>query len=650
MSRQMQQSYEQLIQLASSNQQRDSLTAGQMLLLAFDSLFNNVDSVMMELRDLELSQEVPEAFLGVDVVREAARIVKRSLDDELFDLLRLSTFVARLTLLRDFFTLCRRTMLSFKADPSALGQMLPTGDELARPVKVFLAEFYWRHLVGFATRSLSIFVCHYMQEAEPSLFTCDDDEEVVTKAAALEEVARDFIQARLRRPGKDRSHFLTLELGNLVGQMQKLELTKCFDENIEMLEASQQINHVQRNSFQWFHESDLPMDAITLVPPLRPAFMDDLRQCECIMRMVLEEVTTSLQGKYQQLHSTVEQRMKWACGANPDLQEVFDAYSTAVADQMETLKTVSGIHRATSSIAGSVLHHEALRTQTREAVANDSTFMALMGECHQSASLKETSSSAETLLGEDELTLFTMSPPTDMIDQAWIRKTEQVISGRVKEIQKELEHAKSGQTAAVKELQECSNGLRVTVTAHQKLMNDVGGLLRTISKSEDYEIPEVHRYLALYKDFQEAIKSAVRDTMSEEQNEESVKALIANTERAKEMIAPIYEDIIHFSGLLKEENVVNFRVKKQQQQQQQLTEDDNSQTTAAGASASRHCKTEEKNAFALNVLRRVRLKLEGREPDALQQASVADQVRESIFPPYLILQGIHFAFSSRWIT
>ena len=37
---------------------------------------------------------------------------------------------------------------------------------------------------------------------------------------------------------------------------------------------------------------------------------------------------------------------------------------------------------------------------------------------------------------------------------------------------------------------------------------------------------------------------------------------------------------------------------------------------------------EEKNAFALSVLRRVKTKLDGREPDVLRKASVAEQVRK----------------------
>ena len=40
---------------------------------------------------------------------------------------------------------------------------------------------------------------------------------------------------------------------------------------------------------------------------------------------------------------------------------------------------------------------------------------------------------------------------------------------------------------------------RNCITAHQKLMIDVGTLLRTISKSEDYDIPEIAAYLSTYK-------------------------------------------------------------------------------------------------------------------------------------------------------
>ena len=50
------------------------------------------------------------------------------------------------------------------------------------------------------------------------------------------------------------------------------------------------------------------------------------------MRMVakLQEDVSKLQSNYQEKHTVIEQRMKWAVGANPDLNDIFDAYSSGV--------------------------------------------------------------------------------------------------------------------------------------------------------------------------------------------------------------------------------------------------------------------------------------------------------------------------------
>ena len=73
----------------------------------------------------------------------------------------------------------------------------------------------------------------------------------------------------------------------------------------------------------------------------------------------------------QELNVAVEQRLKWACGANPEVQEVFDAYSTAFVGQAAALKAVSALMKAVSGAAGAVLHHESLRAhRSPEAVIN----------------------------------------------------------------------------------------------------------------------------------------------------------------------------------------------------------------------------------------------------------------------------------------
>ena len=119
------------------------------------------------------------------------------------------------------------------------------------------------------------------------------------------------------------------------------------------------------------------------------------------------ESVTEMQRRYQELNVAVEQRLKWACGANPEVQEVFNSYSTAFVGQAAALKALSAVMKAAGGAAGAVLQHESLRAQSAEAVASDSAFMALMGECQQSASLKETQGQALT---PDELRLFALGP------------------------------------------------------------------------------------------------------------------------------------------------------------------------------------------------------------------------------------------------
>jgi hypothetical protein len=46
-----------------------------------------------------------------------------------------------------------------------------------------------------------------------------------------------------------------------------------------------------------------------------------------------------------------------------------------------------------------------------------------------------------------------------------------------------------------------ANELRLMSAAKQKLMVDVGAILRNIDKSADYDLPEVSNYLKRYREF-----------------------------------------------------------------------------------------------------------------------------------------------------
>ena len=58
------------------------------------------------------------------------------------------------------------------------------------------------------------------------------------------------------------------------------------------------------------------------------------------------------------------------------------------------------------------------------------------------------------------------------------------------------------------------NSLQVFV-AKQKLMVDVGAILRSIDKSNEYEVPEVTNYLKRYREFSGNIRLQLHHFLSE---------------------------------------------------------------------------------------------------------------------------------------
>ena len=67
--------------------------------------------------------------------------------------------------------------------------------------------------------------------------------------------------------------------------------------------------------------------------------------------------------------------------------------------------------------------------------------------------------------------------------------------------QAEITEEKKKERQVLLALKQSGNDLRQVFMAKQKLMVDVGAILRKIDKSGEYELPEVTNYLKRYRDF-----------------------------------------------------------------------------------------------------------------------------------------------------
>merc|ERR550517_203352 len=255
---------------------------------------------------------------------------------------------------------------------------------------------------------------------------------------------------------------------------------------------------------------------------------------------------------------------------------------------------------------------EALRTSTAEARASDHQFLGILSLCRESCVAASEASNTAVGLSPEEMHLLDLNPPKERVDKFWIRQTESLIAERVKAVQE----AAAGQNRKFSELarviQEQGGRLKDVCTVHHKLMADVAVLLRTIARMENFHFPAIPKFLARYKEYSEEVGNLVREVVGEE----------LGLENAREETAWIYEELVNIAAVARDENLVQEMFKARRSPGEGVEEKEEGRKERQG----RQQGQEEKNKFALSVLRRVRVKLEGREPDALRRSTVGEQV------------------------
>ena len=69
--------------------------------------------------------------------------------------------------------------------------------------------------------------------------------------------------------------------------------------------------------------------------------------------------------RYAELKASVDQRLKWAVGANPSLKEtVMDGFGCEHAAQLEAVRQMAALVKSVVGVSQSALQFEALRYQT----------------------------------------------------------------------------------------------------------------------------------------------------------------------------------------------------------------------------------------------------------------------------------------------
>ncbi|XP_034948666.1 serine/threonine-protein kinase SMG1 isoform X2 [Chelonus insularis] len=610
------------------NQDSESLMPGQMLLMGFNGLFEKLHVEGNTLITSLATLDIPTCWKKIDQIREAKEIAVPIFHENARRVLNDIFLIKRLQTIQEFFTMCRDIANSFKSTDTSV--TIYDDDRLNKPVKTFIADYVSRQLLGVTSQTLAIALCLLLQRMGLNVTGEIEQRDIGAESkVSIEELCRKMVDTCLKSG---------VFSGSVLGQASSLENTleniwrrkqcaRMAQQSVEITRATLQRLQLQLTAHYWLHEDSIllartNLNAINLLN--RPAFMLELRKSATALSSLQSRIN-EIQDQQRSLVDSVDQRLKWAIGANPALVEVMVAFNNAVLLSNEKLTRKQYLTSIITAICDSILHYEALRTKTSESITHDTNFIKLLKQWEESRLLRSNLSVSVSLAEEN---LIEMLQLENNIDADWLRRAESLISDAIIENQKILQKKQEMHAIANERLRKYIGSLQGILTNHHRLMTDVRGLLKTMLKQEN--ISGLGEFLTEYRIFTEGISTLVKDLESE--NLEPLRVIEAegllNTLLLK--VPKIYDELLELANesnknKMDENQVINKKKNNLLRQDPNMC-----LSPRKGIPLTRDPTTgkavQERNVYALNVWRRVRMKLEGRDPNPSRKYTTAEQV------------------------
>lgn len=603
--------------LLHSQSSSDSLTPGQMLLMGFNGLFDKLQVESHNLITTLSSLETPSCWKKIDQFKEAKALSApvfneqtRSVLDDIFLLKRVQTMC-------EFFSLCGQMCRSFKG----VGLAAVYDDErLSKPIRRFTADYVSRQLLGVTSQIIALSLCLLLQRIGINVTNEIEQRDIgAENKVPLEDLCRKAIDSHIKR-GVFTGNILAQATGlcsNLETAWRKREVARYIQQNIETQRSTIQRLQMQLTAHHWFHE-----DIILLQPGLaamsqlmRSNFLMELRK-SCSSLLAMQSRLGEVREQLRTLISSAEQRLKWAAGANPDLNDVMASFECAVNIKEDRLNVEQKLAVTIGGTCNTILLHEALRTRTPEAITHDSHFINVVKNWEQSLTMLV---SCTEEVSPTEAGLLRTVPFDGIIDQNWIRNASTNLSDMISESQKLNAEQKEGLSELLEGLKSKASKLKLLLNTHHKLFSDVRNLLKTMAKMEDCST-ELHKFLKKYRKYLEIFTTVVHKLSKDQEiTDKEASDMINDMQTLEQQTVDVYEQLLNLQG---EENGSNKNTRPALIRQDSVWMSPRKGIPAKKVKPGR----EQKNSYAIAVWHKVRLKLEGRDPDPGVKYSLQEQV------------------------
>lgn len=455
----------------------------------------------------------------------------------------------------DVFTLCLQMAYTFKG--SGISPHVHNDDRLCRPLKKYIADYIWRLVLGLAPHSMALAICGLLQkiginiESEINLGVVGAESTV-----SLEELCR---------KGADKSIKSNLFSVGALNRATSL----CFNLDFEW-RKKQVIQHLQRMiQFQneslnrtrqlitahfWLHEEHLTPDANSSI--MMKFQIVNKNQLLVKLRKSIETLNpwrTTIQKVSNEMNSfvmAIKQRLKWAVGANPSIQDMRNQFIETI--QIKRNQLEHECHMAAFAIKNctAILNYEKLRRSNKESLDCDQEFLNLISRWEKSCIMAQSCINAVTPIEEKIVELL---DPEGKIEETWLRNVSGLIDAMTEQIQMELAENERDILTLQENLHICAQKLRVLMGRHHQMASDIRNLLRTILKIDGIHSEPIKEYLMRYKQFVDIMSELHENVLSKDFTEEVVARTLDHILKVLQRMNYIYNDLLLIENGIKEQ-------------------------------------------------------------------------------------------------
>lgn len=593
--------------------QGEVLSQGKMLLMGFNGLFDKLSEELDSLINTVGKIEVPLSWRRLDQVKEAKCIAAHVFNPKVKSVLDDIFLLKRVNTISEFFALCVEMSQSFKGS----GKVLIFNDEqLAKPVKQFIADFISRQFLGVTTETIAYTICFLLQHLGLDVSNEIEQKDVgAENKVPLDELYQKGF-AMFVKHGTFTHNVLaqasSLE-ANLKSAWEKLQEPKKLEQNCALLKSTVSRLQNQLTAHVFVFEDIFRPFMLNTCSFSRGKFVVDLRTEAANLSAVQLKLSEACEQQ-KTLIASADQRLKWAAGANPDLNEVLSAFESAVASRDKRLSVEQQIANVILATVNTILQHELLNMQTAEAKALDKMFLSSCDKWRAACQYSSMKVDVVSATEESLMKLFT----ADMVtNPKWLPLLSEKVTELINVTQKELNTKKEEMFSADDALVTSVSKLTKHYTKQSKLINEVKPLLKSLMKTDEFGL-QTQKFIADYKEYTEKFAIFLHN-FKKDLNVDKINTCLVNLNYIEENTDKIHENFMNI------ENENNELRNKGTVEKCAVTKQEG--TT----------KGQQRNAYAVSVWRRVRMKLEGRDPDPGKKSTVQEQVRLTAFIIIIII-------------